>query len=243
MRRRQLMRRRLQLLAGVVVLAFATFAWVKIPQLAFFEIRHISITGASAVPDLLVRRRIDDLVENRSVFEVDTDRIEREVEKLPFVHTAHVDPHRLQGGISLHVSEYEPLAFAIAGENGWLVARDGRVLVRGRIQDWRDRVPVVRLERDEVRAGQRVGEEAALRLLRVVPPTFPAAVRTVEIGEDGIVARLHDGPQLRIGGDRELRIKLQVVERLLTMLGPQRRESIEYIDVSVPERPAAKIDG
>jgi hypothetical protein len=35
-------------------------------------------------------------------------------------------------------------------------------------------------------------------------------------------------------------VKMQVAQRLLTMYGPARMGSIEYIDVSVPERPAAK---
>lgn len=239
-RRRQLMVRRLRLAGLVGVAGLLALAWVKVPTMDAFLVRQVEITGTSAVPDLAVRRRVDSLLRGTTIFTVDTDAVRRRVEALPFVYEVRADRH-FPGGLSLHVSEYEPLAFGVAGNGGWLVSRDGRVLVRGRLADWKDRIPVVRLEKRAVRAGQRLGSEPALRLLRLVPDAFPASVRTVDVRDGGIVAQLHDGPELRFGRDAELTTKLRVAERLLTMYGAGRRGSIVYLDVSVPERPASRL--
>ena len=124
-------------------------------------------------------------------------------------------------------------------KNGsWLVARDGRVLVKARLSDWADRVPVVRLQHGNVSAGDSVGDEPALQLLRVVPATFPGTFRTVELTPAGIIGAIADGPIVRIGRADQFVEKLLVTSRLLSLYGPARRANISYIDVTVPARPA-----
>lgn len=236
-RRLRRLRRRLRLALVVTGAAASVAAWYQVPRLSVFDVREIAVLGASATSDLQVRSSVDEMMRGRTIYTVDRERTERRVRELPFVSSAHVDRH-FPSGISISIVEYEPLAFGVAGNGGWLVARDGRVLTRARLDDWRDRAPVVRLEHESVQAGDRVGDEPALRLLRALPPTFPGTFRAVELTNGIFVAVMHDGPEIRFGRDADLSGKLVVAQRLLTFYGPHARGRITYVDVSVPARPA-----
>jgi cell division septal protein FtsQ len=207
-----------------------------------FAVRQVDVVGASAVSDLTIRHKIDPVVRGETIFTMDVDRIARTIEELPFVREVTVDRH-IPGGVTVRVDEYEPLAFGIVGTRGWLVAQDGRILAPARLDDWSTRVPVVRIQQSDAGLGDRVGNEPALRLLREVPVTFPGSLRTVDVKDGQIVAETHEGYVLQFGRDDALSTKLLVVERLLGLYGSGRRGAIDYIDVSVPERPAVKSDG
>jgi cell division septal protein FtsQ len=218
-------------------------AFIEVPKFAFFNIDQVQVTGTSAVPDLLVRNKIQPLLQNQTIFTVDDDAIVKEVEHLPFVRHARVD-HHLPGGISIDVDEYRPLAIGLGDGKAWLVALDGRILSQARLADWINQVPAVRLEAESIQAGQRVGNEPALRVLRALPPTFPGTIRGVEVDDVGLMtAYMHEGPAIRLGRDTDLVVKLQVAERLMSLYGPAHIGAVQYVDVSVPERPAAKVIG
>lgn len=240
-------KRRLKLASGVIVALSVPVIVLSVPHMEVFDVRHVEVAGASAVPDPLVRRQIQPLLEGQTIFSLDRDAIEREVERLPFVREATIDRH-LPGGLTVRVREYEPLAFALAGREGWLIARDGRVLAPARLQDWSSRAPIVQLDAQELRSGDRVDDEPALELLRVIPPTFPAAFTKVEMTPEGMVAELADGLELKFGPPTDLAVKLRVAQRLMVVYGVDRAAGGEmadnqgnYLDVSVPARPAVKL--
>jgi cell division protein FtsQ len=208
--------------------------------MGIFQVKTVSVEGASAVPDLLIRNQVDSLLRGQTIFTVDTDAVVKKVEQQPFVRSAEVNRH-LPDGLSIRVTEYEPLAFGVAGDGGWLIARDGRVLNRARLDDWRARVPVVRLKEDRVIAGERLTAEPALLVLRSVPPSFPGSIRAVDkTKESGYVASLHDGPSIRLGRAQDLDRKLSVAGRMLAMFSRTEQDELEYVDVTVPARPAVK---
>lgn len=233
----RLLRRRLRLVALVVGLVGAAVAWYKVPRLEVFSITHVSIIGASAVPDPTIRNSIDSLLADQTIYTLDSDAVQRRVRRLPFVHRAKVVNH-FPNSISIEITEYAPLAYAFSGNKGWLVARDGRVLTRAEREDWVDTIPIVRLEHAGVQAGDRVGGEPALRLLRATPATFPGTFKRVEFDKRGFIGYLHDGPEIRFGRDSDLPQKLLVAQRLLSLYGHAQLSSIKYVDVSVPSRPA-----
>ncbi len=239
-RRRVLLLRRIRTALLIVSLVLTGVLVWRVPQMALFNVQQVSVDGTSAVSDLLVRNRIDRLLDGQTIYTVDEDRVAREIKRLPFVRRVTIERH-FPSGLSIHIDEYRPLAVAIAGNTAWLVSRDGRILVRTSLAGWRDRAPMVRLKTRKVVPGQRVAGDPGLKLLAQVPPTFPGTFRAVDSSPTaGFVARLSDGPEIRLGDATSIEHKFQVSERILTMFGPRRRERLEYVDVSIPARPSAK---
>ncbi len=236
-RRKELRRRRIKVAVALTMTLVLAATVYQIPQMTIFRIQTVSVKGTSAVSDIMVRRAIDRQLDGKSFFNVDTDEISSSVAELPFVHKVSVD-RKLPDGIEVTIKEYTPLAFGISGTRGWLVASDGRVLTKARLVDWVGKVPVVRLEKSKIKAGDRVGGEPALRLLRRVPPGFPGTVRGVELGERGLILKMLEGPEIILGRDDELSQKMAVAERMLLLHSPPARKRLKYIDVTVPSRPA-----
>jgi cell division septal protein FtsQ len=238
--------------AVLAVAALGVYAWHAVPRLSRFHIRQISVVGTDAVPDLQVRARVDKLIAGKTIFTLDHGAIDRNLEQLPFVRRVSVHTN-FPDGIEIRVHEYQPLALGISTTGSWLVARDGRVLSKARLSDWIGRVPVVRLEAKAAHAGLRAGDEPALRLLRIATSTFPGSFRTVDVtGSVGtgcsvdacvIVGQVVSGPKIIFGGESELDQKLLVAARLLSMYGPNCRDNVRYIDVTVAARPAVAFTG
>lgn len=219
---------------GVPALAF--LAW-SAPGSSLFAVRDVHVTGASVLSDAFVRSRVQDQLDDRTIFNVDTALIERRIDRLPFVSGVTVDRHFPQG-LEIHVREFQPIALGIAKQGSWLIAPDGTVLVKARISDWQDRIPTVNLNLTTLKPGEYVGDEPALRLLRATPSNFPGTFTQVEFVEEGFVGVLDDGVEIRFGSAEGLGRKLQVAERLLTMIPPAKLRLLDYVDVSVPARPA-----
>jgi cell division protein FtsQ len=227
---------RLRLVLVVVLLVGVVAAWVVVPASDAFRIRHLEVTGASAVGDLEVRERIDSLLTGETVYTVDEDKVAARIEELPFVRSVRVERH-LPGGLQLHVLEYRPLALGYGDGGYWLVARNGRVLAKARPKEWSGRIPAVTLRDGDIKPGDHVDDEPALRLLSSRPASSTLEFATIKADEYAITAELVDGTEVRFGRPIALRQKLLVAEK---MLQEAARKDLEprYIDVTVPGKPA-----
>jgi cell division protein FtsQ len=238
-RQHQLFLRRIKAIVAIAIVAVGAFGLHEIPRLPIFNVTQIEISGTSAVPDPTVRRAIDPLISGETIYTADMEQIRDRVADLPFVRRVDVQ-HHLPGGISIDVVEYEPLAFGVAGNGGWLIARDGRVLSKARIDDWREAIPLVRIDRKKVHPGDRIGSEPTLQLIRAIPPTFPGNFESIDRTSTGYIGTLTDGLRIRFGNVGQFEEKLMVAGRLLEIFGPVHRRELSYLDVSVPSRPATK---
>jgi hypothetical protein len=79
------------------------------------------------------------------------------------------------------------------------------------------------------------GGLAATALAPLGAATLPERVRVVRVGESELTFVLFSGLEVRLGDIGDLRLKLAIAGRILTVLGPDPAEA--YVDVSVPERP------
>lgn len=209
-----------------------------IPQMSVFAVKHIAVTQTSAVSDVAIRNTIDTMTVGETIYTIDADAIATRVSELSFVHGVEVRRH-FPSTLEIAITEYEPLAFGISGNTGWLVASDGRVLSPARLDDWKGRIPIVRLNDKFVTPGDRLENEASLEFLRDIPQTFPGTFRAIDHTNVGYVGYLTTGVRIIFGsGDDRMR-KMLVAQRLVGMYGAGRKRTVQYIDVSVPERPAA----
>lgn len=235
-RRRQLLRRRLRMLLAAALAVSTLLAWIFVPASDAFRIRHVEVTGASAVGDLEARTQVDELLRGRTVFTVDEERLVERLEELPFVRSARVERH-LPGGLQLHIVEYRPLALGYGDRRFWLVARDGRILARADRREWKGRVPMVTLEGKRLEPGMRISREPALQVLAARQPGSTLVFESVRAEKFRVSGRLAGGVEVRFGRADQLRQKVLVAELMLRVA---RRGDLDlvYIDVSVPSRPA-----
>jgi hypothetical protein len=122
------------------------------------------------------------------------------------------------------------------GSESWLLSERGRVLRRvGR--GAHARLPRIwSAEQAEPGAFVRDNTTAtAARVVRELRRGFPARVRTVSAGREGIVLQLASGLDLRLGDADELALKLAVAGQVLALV----EAGTGYLDVSIPERPVA----
>lgn len=237
-RRRAALRRRLRLVGVLTLVVAMLLAWIYVPGSDAFRIRHVEVTGSSAVGDLEARTRIDELLRGETIYTVDEDKIVERLQGLPFVRAARVERH-LPGGLELRITEYRPLALGYGDGHFWLVAQDGRILARASRREWLDRIPLVALRADGLRPGVRVADEPALRLLAARESGSTLALARVEVEEYRLVGWLKGEAEveIRFGRAELLAQKVAVAE---LMLGEARRKGLDlvYVDVTVPSRPA-----
>jgi hypothetical protein len=127
------------------------------------------------------------------------------------------------------------------GKSGWVVSARGRVM-RAVANPKRSALPRLWLEKNvTVKVGETLGAAngklAAAALAPLAAGTFAGGVRTVDSGPGTLTLVLGSGPQIRLGGIGNLRLKLTIARRILHIAAGEGSSNPAYVDVSVPERP------
>jgi cell division protein FtsQ len=223
------------LAVAFALLAAGVGAWFVARDTPLFALRTIEVEGSSAPVahqvDGVLRREI-----GASLLQLDTDRLERAVEKLPTVVAARLDrafPHALR----VRVVPERPVLVVRRGAESWLVSARGRVM--GTIpRGSKAALPRFWVRRGvELEPGALPGGDLPVAVLAVAPlhATGLSGVATVRTDEDGLTLALRRGLLVRLGEPANIRLKLAVAGRVLPLLDPET----VYLDVSVPDRPVA----
>jgi cell division protein FtsQ len=226
------------LLVGLGLLALAAGAYTIARQTAVFAIDRVDVVGVPSELKAQVRHAVAPL-HGSSLLAVDGAALERRVESLPTVLSAHYDrafPHTLR----IHVVPETPVAVVHRGTETWLVSARGRVM--GRIPNGTNgglaRIWVKRAT--PVTPGEILGADSGGDTARAVAlaARFPARIATASLVHDELVLRLRSGVVLRLGEPTDVRLKLAIARRALRVLPA----GATYVDVSVPGRPVAGTD-
>jgi cell division protein FtsQ len=196
------------------------------------RVNEVSVTGLTESPRL--RERLAEAAMTMTTLHVRHDRLENVVAGYPAVERLEVSsdlPHTLR----IEVVERQPAALLVSGRSHMPVAGDGRLL-RGLRTD--TSLPVIKLQ-GALPAG-RLRPGAALREAEVAGAA-PVALRrrlstVIETHDRGLVARLRKGPDIVFGDSRRLHAKWLAAARVLADRGSR---GASYVDVRLPERPAA----
>ena len=139
-------------------------------------------------------------------------------------------------GLSIRVVEHHPAALVVSGRSRVPVAADGSVL-RG-LPVKAGELPLV--EASGALPADHVRQADTLSLLRVAgaaPAPLLARVEQIEReAERGIVLTLEDGPELVFGDPSRVRDKWRAAT---SVLADDASQGTSYVDVRLPERPAA----
>ncbi|MGH3111741.1 MAG: cell division protein FtsQ/DivIB [Gaiellaceae bacterium] len=221
---------------GFAIVAGVLAAYWGARVTSVFAVQEVAVQGAAPAVERDVRVVAGQAL-GSSLLTVDPRAIEDAVRALPSVAAVSVDrafPHTL----IVKVAPERAVAVARRRDSAWLVTGSGEVV----------RQIAVGTERSYPRLWLR--KDVAVRLGGTLPASFAPATRALEAArdvhlprrvkgvrtaEDGLTLVLRRGPELRLGGATDLRLKLTVAGRVLPLL----EHDSAYLDVSVPERPVA----
>ena len=223
--------------AGAVV-GLLALLYLAARETPLFAVREVDVTGAPPAVQKAVLEAAAPFV-GESLVALDQDELRRRLEALSSVRSLRIDrafPHTLR----IAVAPERPLAVLRRGPSAWLVSDRGRVMQDLGTSSAGARPRIWIGQGTQVEAGETVESpivRAALRVLRRVPDDFPVRIRAVRVAEDDLTLVLAGEAELRLGTGDGLALKLHAAARVLRALTPLERRELEYLDVTVPERP------
>jgi cell division protein FtsQ len=242
---RQRGRRRAWFVVPLVVLVVAAVLFVWLRSSSVFAVREITATATERVSKEEIAAVTAPTL-GVSLLKLSTGPIEKALLALPYVRSAEVYrgfPHTLE----VRLVEYEPVArLQTPDGQTWLVSEDGRALERITPPRGYSLPLVVPANPTSPVAGDTVSEEivAALPVVMLlkseeVGGNMPDAKQVVVATAGEVTVVLADGSELRLGRPTELEHKLMVGGEIFQQC-LRNDKPVEYIDVSVPSRPAVK---
>lgn len=221
-----------------------TFGLLVCVLVAYWGVRATSVFAVSTVevrgapPDVAREvRAVTSEAVGTSLLSVDTDELEGKLRMLPTVIAASVDrafPHTLV----VRVAAEQPVGIARRGDGAWLVTGSARV-VRAVEPDAEPGLPRIWLPR-QISIGVRdklpAAYEPATRALAGLREVhFTGHVKGVRTEGGELTLALRSGREVLLGTPSDVLLKLAVAAQVL----PRLDGGLQYLDVSVPERPVA----
>jgi cell division protein FtsQ len=212
---------------GVLV---AAWAWLRDSRLVAVE--RVTVTGASGPDAARLRDVLESAASDMTTLHVRRDELRTAVEPFPAVLDLSTDadfPH----GLRIAVHERNPVGAVVAGEQRVAVAADG-TLMRTTASSGLPEIAAKALP-----GGSHATDPAvrrAVAVLSAAPPPMRTRVRRVYVGTRGWTLPLRDGPTLYLGGSERLAAKWVAAA---TVLGDRSSAGATYLDLRLPERPAA----
>jgi cell division protein FtsQ len=225
-------RRLLAVAAALTLLAAGYMLWLRDSGLV--RVEDVTITGLTSKDAGRIRAALEAEANEMTTLHVRRERLDRAVEGYPVVRGLEVSTD-FPSGLRIHVREHRAAAMVDSGRSRVPVAADGSVL-RGLPVD--GSLPLVRMS--GALPADRLREWDTLGLVRVAGAAPAALVRRLEEverdAERGIVVTLKEGPELVFGSASRARDKWTAATRVLA---DDASQGASYVDVRLPERPAA----
>jgi cell division protein FtsQ len=231
-------RLRVALLALAATLALLAGGWLWLRNSSLAAVRQVHISGVQGVDAGRLRAELTAAARGTSTLNVNVGALEAAVAPLHLVRELHVSasfPHTLR----ITVVEQPPVADLLSGDTRTPVAADGVVLGRGLSVG---SLPSVRLDGLPPAPGGHVHGatlQAELAVLGAAPRTLLGWVQHVWSGHEGLTVTLRGGLEIYFGNSTRPHAKWLAAARVLA---DPRSAGASYVDVSLPERPAAGSD-
>jgi cell division protein FtsQ len=220
---------------GLAILAFALGGYLLARETTLFAIDRVEVHGGTGPVARQVRQSLASFT-GRPLVGLDGSAVLRTVEALPTVVRASYDrnfPHTLR----ITVVPEQPAAVLRRGPDSWLVS------VRGRVMERLQSSAVPRLPRIWVSTRTRVGiggevpgaGAATAARAAGLAGAFAPRVASASYTDGTLVLQLRSGLQLLLGDPGDVKLKVAVARRVLTILPP----GSTFLDVSIPGRPVS----
>ncbi len=207
--------------------------WVR--DSALVSVDRVTVTGVSGSSGRAVTQTLTDAARGMTTLHVDQGALLASVSAYPIVKSIDVHTH-FPHGMSIVVHEHEPVGTVNVGGTTVPITADGTLLRGTRLAG----LPAVKASLAGV-AGGRITNPAVVARLRVLGAATPAQRRMVTrigSGNHGVSVLLH-GVAAQVawfGDDSRARAKWIALGRVLA---DGKAKGAGYVDVRVPQRPAA----
>lgn len=231
-------RARRWILIAVLVGLLALGGWMLLLRdSSLFSADKVTVSGLSGDSAPQVEAALTNAAHGMSTMHVDVGRLRSAVASFRVVKELHVStsfPHAMR----IRVVERLPVAVLSQGDQRLPLAADGTILAGALAPT---SLPTLRA--DTAVAGARVGDRRLLEqltLLGAAPVGLRSRVARVFAGPAGLTVALRSGVSLYFGDATRPRAKWLSVARVLA---DASAAGAGYVDVRLPDRPAASVPG
>jgi cell division protein FtsQ len=220
--------------AMLVMLPLRGGGWLWLRDSSFVAVRHVHITGVHGTEAIEIRTALDDAATRMTTMHFNDAALRSAVSSFAIVGALHVTtsfPHT----VSISVSERPPVAALQSAGQRTAVAADGTVLGPAWLSS---SLPLVTAS-VEPPAGERVNEASALAAVAVLgaaPAPLARFVVRVYNSPEGLTVAMRNGLLVYFGDASRPHAKWLSFARVLA--SPNAAGAL-YVDVRLPERPAA----
>jgi cell division protein FtsQ len=220
------------LAAAAATLLLLGGAWLWLRDSSLVRVEHVTVTGVSGPQAASITDALQTAALDMTTLHVREGALRTAVAPYPIVEGVSASTGLLHS-LHIRVRTYDAVGAIVSGGARVAVASNG-TLLRGS--------PTAGLAVIPAKApppGDRVRDAATLRLvglLAAAPPALRDRAQRVYLGSHGLTVPLSRGPVLYFGGAERLLAKWISATRVLQ--APSSRGAT-YVDVRVPERPAA----
>jgi cell division protein FtsQ len=219
-------------LVALVALGAGYFFWLRHSSLvAVNDVEVVGITSSDrgAITDDLSR-----LAEGMTTLDVDTAKLEAAARAYPTVESISVDPN-FPHGLRIEVTERPPVMVVADGDRQTPVAADGTLLPDVEIPD--GGLPVLELKKPPPPGGLAGAALDQAIVAGAAPEPLRPLIHEIEhTAEHGVVVTLRGGIPVYFGTSAEASQKWAAAA---AVLADPKLDSLTYLDVRVPRRPAA----
>lgn len=228
--------RRSVVVVGAVASVFA-FTYALARQTPVFALSAVEVSGAPGPVAAEIREALRPLA-GESLVALDPGEVEARLRRLPSVGDVAVDrafPHTL----AVSARSEEPLAVVRDGQQAWVVARSGRVML-DIPPHAKAHLPRIRVARaGPLAPGEKLTSSdtrSALVVLRAAPARFPVRILYARVRHGEVVLVAAGWVEVRIGSVAAAGRKLAAAAAVLESLSPSDRARAAYVDASLPRR-------
>jgi cell division protein FtsQ len=221
------------LAAVLAVLALAAGGWVWLRNSSLVAVQRVTIVGVSGRDAQQIRAALSSAARNMTTLNVKVASLRTAVAPYPVVKQLHVTtdfPHRMR----IDVVEQVPVAMISAAGVHVPVSADGTLLHGTSVSET---LPSISLPVTPGGTHVTGATRQVVGLLASAPYQLLGKVSEASDGSThGLEAQMRDGPKIYFGSGSDLGAKWMAAAAVLADPGSA---GADYIDVTVPSRPAA----
>ncbi len=227
-------RARIAMIATLIALPLLAGGWLWLRQSSFVSVEHVHVSGVHGADAQAIDAALASAAKKMSTLDVQTSRLRAAVASYPAVGDLRVHasfPH----GLSIRVIEQPAVAMLSAGGVKTAVAANGVVLGTGHSSA---SLPTL-TSKTPLTPGEHVldaGVREQLAVLGAAPTALVKSVQRAYSGPKGLTLVMAGGLQAYFGDASRPHAKWASLARVLADAGSA---GATYVDVRLPERPAA----